>query len=127
VAFLAKSEMAHRQDAGFGSRAGRSRILRSLPIRLHMFQTNHSGITSIGAKFQLTTTVMGMTACEVQQQILAPLGLRKESLSVSRKKISSGLVHEVNHLLYGAHGYLERFSNTSFTTGSAEKAFGQPA
>src|SRR5437762_1823808 len=30
-----------------------------------------------------------------QQEILAPLGLRKESLSMSQKKISSGVVHKV--------------------------------
>jgi hypothetical protein len=30
-----------------------------------------------------------------QQEILAPLGLTKESLSMSKKKISSGVVHEV--------------------------------
>jgi hypothetical protein len=30
-----------------------------------------------------------------QQEILAPLGLRKESLSMSQKRISSGVVHEV--------------------------------
>jgi Bacteriocin-protection, YdeI or OmpD-Associated len=30
-----------------------------------------------------------------QQEILAPLGLTKETLSMSRKKISSGVVHEV--------------------------------
>jgi hypothetical protein len=30
-----------------------------------------------------------------QQEILAPLGLRKERLSMSQKRISSGVVHEV--------------------------------